>query len=145
MPLVNQKDDFTEVTRKRKKRKATSSPTLPTLQKTGSSEPPPGTLTRPKPASIKNKIPVILSGIKEEHKNWCKLLGELRQFHPSLKISKSRSSQKVIFLSLMILCKSRCYNSTERKQNEGSTRPKCEKSVFPKPSKLTNNKPKVLL
>ena len=59
MSLVNQEDEFTEVTRKRKKRKATGSPTLPNLQKTGSSEPPPGTPTRPKPASIKNKIPVI--------------------------------------------------------------------------------------
>ena len=70
MSLVNQEDEFTEVTHKHKKRKATGSPTLPILQKTGSSEPPPGTPTRPKPASIKNKIPVILSGIKEEHKNW---------------------------------------------------------------------------
>ena len=43
--------------------KASGSPTLPTLQKTGSSELPPGTPTRPKPAIIKNKIPVILSGI----------------------------------------------------------------------------------
>ena len=87
MSLVNQEDEFTEVIRKRKKRKATGSPTLPTLQKTGSSEPPPGTPTRLKLASTKNKIPVILSGIKEEHKNWRKLLGKLRQFHPSLKIS----------------------------------------------------------
>ena len=105
MSSVNQKDDFTEVTHKRKKRKATGSPMLPTLQKAGSSEPPPGTPTCPKPASIKNKIPVILSGIKEEHKNWRKLLSELRQFHPSLKIPKSRSSRKVTFLSLVTLCK----------------------------------------
>ena len=97
MSFVNQEDEFTEVTRKRKKRKATGSPTLPTLQKTGSSERPPRTPTRPKPASIKNKIPVILSGIKEEHKNWRKLLGELRQFHPSLKISQIKES-KVDFL-----------------------------------------------
>ena len=98
MSIVNEEDEFTEVTRKRKKRKATGSPTLPTLQKTGSSEPPPGTPTRPKPASIKNKIPVILSGIKEEHKNWRKLLGELRQFHPSLKISQIKEFPKGDFL-----------------------------------------------
>ena len=94
MTSDNQEDEFTEVTCKPKKRKATGSPTLPTLQKTGSSEPPPETPTRPKPASIKNKIPVILSGIKEEHKNWRKLLGELRQFHPSLKISQIKELPK---------------------------------------------------
>ena len=49
MTSVSQEDEFMEVTRKRKKRKATGSPTLPTLQKIGSSEPPPGTPTRPKP------------------------------------------------------------------------------------------------
>ena len=38
MQSVSQEDEFTEVNRKRKKRKATSSPTLPTLQKTGFSE-----------------------------------------------------------------------------------------------------------
>ena len=98
MSSVNQEDEFTEVTRKRKKRKAMGSPTLPTLQRTGSSEPPPVTPTRPKPASIKNKIPVILSGIKEEHKNWRKLLGELRQFHPILKISQIKELPKGDFL-----------------------------------------------
>ena len=88
MTSVNQEDECTEVTRKHKKRKAISSPTLPALQKTGSSELPPGTPTCPKPASIKNTIPGILSGINEEHKNWRKLMGELRQSHPSLKISQ---------------------------------------------------------
>ena len=76
MSSGNQEDEFTEVTRKRKKRNASGSPTLPTLQKTGSSEPPPRTLTRPKP-SIKNKVLVLLSGVKKEYKNWKKLMGEL--------------------------------------------------------------------
>ena len=53
MTSVSQEDEFTEVTHKRKKRKVTGSPTLPTLQKTGSSELPPGTPTHPKPAIIK--------------------------------------------------------------------------------------------
>ena len=97
MPSDNQEDEFTN-SRKRKKRKATGSLTLPTLQKTGSSEPPPGTSTRPKPANIKNKIPVILSGIKAEHKNWRKLLGELRQFHPGLKVSQIKELPKGDFL-----------------------------------------------
>ena len=98
MTSINQEDEFTEVTRKRKKRKAIDSPTLPTLQKTGSSELPPGTPTRPKPASIKNTIPVILSCIKEEHKNWRKLMGELRQFHHSLKISQIKELPEGDFL-----------------------------------------------
>ena len=98
MPFDYQEDGFTEVTHKRKKRKAMGSPMLLMLQKTSSSEPPPETLTCPKPASIKNKIPVILSGIKEEHKNWHKLLGELRQFHPSLKISQIKELPKGDFL-----------------------------------------------
>ena len=98
MTSVSQEDELTEVTRKRKKRKATGSPMLPTLQKTGSSEPPPGKPTHPKPAIIKNKIPVILSGIKAEHKNWRKLLGELRQFRPGLKVSQIKELPKGDFL-----------------------------------------------
>ena len=102
MTSVSQEDEFTEVTHKRKKRKATGSPTLPTLQKTGSSELPPGTPTRPKPAIIKNNIPVILSGIKAEHKNWRKLLGELRQFHPGLKVSQIKELPKGDFLIITL-------------------------------------------
>ena len=98
MTSVSQEDEFTEVTRKCKKHKETGSPTLPTLQKTGSSEPPPGTPTRPKPAIIKNEIPVILSGIKAEHKNWRKLLGELRQFNPGLKVSQIKELPRGDFL-----------------------------------------------
>ena len=64
MPSVNQEDEFTEVTHKHKKRKATSSPTLPsTLQMTRSSEQPPETPARPKPSIYKNTIPLIFSGI----------------------------------------------------------------------------------
>ena len=35
---------------------------------------------RPKP-NIKNTIPVNLSGVNEEFRNWRKLMGKLRQFH----------------------------------------------------------------
>ena len=95
MSSVTQGDGFTEVTRGRKKRKANNSPTLPSQHKTGSSEPPLRTQVRPKP-SLKNTIPVILSGVDEKYKNWRKLMGELRQFHPSLKFHRSRSYQKEI-------------------------------------------------
>ena len=79
----------------RKKRKASDSPTLPSQPKPGSSEPPLGTPVRLKP-NLKNKIPVILSGVDGKFKNWRSKMGELRQYHPSLKVSQIRNYQKVI-------------------------------------------------
>ena len=95
MPSVNQEDEFTEVTHKRKKRKATSSPMLPsTLQRTRPSEQPPETPTRPKPFTYKNTIPVIFSGIDAKFQNWRFIMGELRQHQPSLKISQIKELAK---------------------------------------------------
>ena len=94
MPSANQEDEFTEISHKLKKRKASSSPTLPTLQKTGSSEHPPETPVRPKPSTITNKIPVILSGIDGKFKTWRSVMGELRQYHPSLKVSQIKELPK---------------------------------------------------
>ena len=86
-------DEFTEVTRDWKKRKALSSPTLPSQRKSGSSEP---SLSSPvNPSSrLKNKIPVIISGVDEKFKNWRQLLGELRQYHPSLRINHIKELPK---------------------------------------------------
>ena len=78
MSSVNQEDEFTEVARKCKKRKASGSPTLPNLQRTGSPELPPETPVHPKP-TLKNKIPVILSGVDRKIKTWRSVMGELRQ------------------------------------------------------------------
>ena len=97
MPSVNQEDEFTEVARKRKKHKASGSPTLPTLQKTGSSELPPETPVRPKP-TIKKKIPVILSGVDGKFKTWRSVMVELRQYHPRLKVSEIKELPKGDFL-----------------------------------------------
>ena len=95
MPSVNHEDEFTEVTHKPKKRKATSLPTLPsTLQRNMSSEQPPETPTRPKPSTHKNTIPVIFSGIDAKFQNWRSIMGELRQHHPSLKISQIKELTK---------------------------------------------------
>ena len=94
MSSVNQEDEFTEVARKRKKSKAISSPTLPTLQKTSSSEQPPETPVQPKPSTLTNKIPVILSGIDKRFKTWRSVIGELRQYHPSLKVSQVKELPK---------------------------------------------------
>ena len=93
MTSVSQEDEFTEVTHKRKKRKASGSPTLPTLQKTGSSELPPETPIRPRPYP-KNTIPVIISGVDPKIKNWRQLMGELRQCHPCLKVSNVKELPK---------------------------------------------------
>ena len=94
MSSANQEGEFTEVHRKRKKRKTSSSPMLPsTLQRTRSSEPPPETPTRPT-TSYKNQIPVILSNIDDKFQTWRQVMSELRQHHPSLKISKVKALQK---------------------------------------------------
>ena len=95
MTSDNQEGEFTEVHRKHKKRKTASSPTLPpTLQRTRSSELPPETPTRPKTSTYKNQIPVILSNIDEKFQTWRQVMGELRQHHPSLRISKVKALQK---------------------------------------------------
>ena len=95
MPSVNQEDEFTEVTHKCKKHKAISSPTLPsTLQRTTSSEQPPETPARPKPFTYKNTIPVIFSGIDAKFQNWRSVMGELRQYHHSLKNSQIKELAK---------------------------------------------------
>ena len=78
MSSANQGDGFTEVTRGSKKRKACTSPTLPSQSKPGSPEPPLGTPVLPKPYK-KDTIPVIISGVDDKFKTWKKLMGELRQ------------------------------------------------------------------
>ena len=94
MSSVSQEDEFTKVHRKRQKRKALGSPTLPTLQETRSPEQPPITLVRPKSSTIPNKIPVILSGFDSQFKSWRTVMGELRQHHPSLKVSQVKELTK---------------------------------------------------
>ena len=96
MSSDNQEGEFTEVHHKRKKRKTASSPMLPpsTLQRTRSSEPPPETPTRPKTSTLKNQIPVILSNIDKKFQTWRQVMGELKQHHPSLRISKVKALQK---------------------------------------------------
>ena len=97
MTSVNQEDEFSEVARKRKKRKVISSPTLPTLQKTGSFEPPPVTPARPK-SSYKNTIPVIISGVDKIFQNWRQIMDKMRQYHPSLKVSSIKKLPKGDFI-----------------------------------------------
>ena len=97
MSSVTQEDGFTEVTRGHKKRKASGSPMLPSQLKPGSSKLPLGTPVRPKP-SIKNSILVILSGVDGKFKNWRSIMGELRKYHPSLKVSQIKELPKGDYL-----------------------------------------------
>ena len=82
MQSVSQEDEFTKVNCKSKKRKATSSPTLPTLQKTGPSEHPPETPVRPSPSIIKNKILVIISRIDKKIQNMAICNGRIEAVPP---------------------------------------------------------------
>ena len=97
MTSVNKEDEFTKVARKHKKRKAISSPTFPALQKPSSSQPPPVTPVRPK-SSYRNTILVIISGIDQKFQHWRQIMGELRQYHPSLKVSSIKELPKGDFL-----------------------------------------------
>ena len=93
--VYNQEGEFTEVHRKRKKRITSSLPMLPsTLQRNRPSEPPPEIPTLPKTSTYKNQIPVILSGIDVKYQTWRQVMGELRQHHTSLKISKVKALAK---------------------------------------------------
>ena len=94
MTSVSQEDEFSEVTRKRK---AIRSSTLLTLQKPSSSEHPLETPVRPG-ASLKNTIPVIISDVDDKIKTWRQLMGELRQYHPSLKVSSIKALPKGDFV-----------------------------------------------
>ena len=78
MSSANQRDESIEVTRGRKKLKASNSPTLPSQPKTGYSEAPLGTTVRPNPYR-KNTIPVIISGVDEKLKSWRKLMDEYHE------------------------------------------------------------------
>ena len=106
---VTQGDGFTEVTHGHMKGKASNSPMLPSPPKSGSSESPLGSPVRPKP-SIKNSIPVILSGVDKKFKNWRTLMGELRQFHPNFTDQGTTKSQFCSYRRLS----ARRYYTTER-------------------------------
>ena len=57
------------------------------------------TPVHPKPYR-KNTIPVIISGVDEKFKSWRKLICELRQYHPSLNISRIKELPKGDFVAI---------------------------------------------
>ena len=66
-----------------KKRKASGSPSLPPA-----SQP-----TKP-PSNYKNRTPLIATGIDPKFNTAVRIMSELRQYHPSLRVFQIRQSQK---------------------------------------------------
>ena len=92
-------DGFTLVKggRQAKKRKAEWPPQLnsPPGASTAS---PTSTPARPQPSPIKNVIPVILSDVDPKFSTKVKLMRELKQFHPHIKVSKVLEKKNNSFL-----------------------------------------------
>ena len=84
-------DSFTLVkgSRQAKKRKAEGSP-QPNLPPGASTASPSSTPARPKPSSFKNIILVILSDVDPKFSSKVKLMSELKQFHPNIKVWKKK-------------------------------------------------------
>ena len=81
-------DSFTLVkgSRQVKKRKAERFPQL-NSPPGASSASPSNTPAQPKPSSFKNTIPVILIDVDPKFNSKVKLISELKQFHPNIKVS----------------------------------------------------------
>ena len=92
-------DGFTLVKggRQAKKQKAERSPQL-NSPPGGSSASPSNTPARPKPSSFKNTINVILSDVDPKFDSKVKLMSELRQFHPNIKVSRVLERKNNSFL-----------------------------------------------
>ena len=95
MSSITQEDGFTEVIARSVKPVAhlRFQASLSQAGKPGSSEPPLGTPVRPKP-NLKNKILVILNGVDGKFKNWRSIMGELKQYYPTLKVSQIKELPK---------------------------------------------------
>ena len=81
------KDGFTLVKggRQSKKQKADGSPLLHSPPGASSASPI-NTPAHPRPSTYKNSIPIILSDVDPKFNSVVKLMSELRQFHPSLRV-----------------------------------------------------------
>ena len=92
------KDCFTLVKggKQSKKRKADGSPLLHSPPGASSASPI-NTPARPRPSTYKNSVPIILSDVDPKFNSVVKLMSELRQFHPSHRVSRSRNSKTTGF------------------------------------------------
>ena len=104
--------------RQNRKRKAEGSPLLysPPGASTASLS---NTPARPKPSSFKNTIPVILSDVDHKFSNKVKLMSELKQFHPTIKVSKVLERKNDSFLLM-----GNIPQDVEILQSESLSRPK---------------------
>ena len=93
------KDGFTLVKggRQSKKRKADGSPLLHSPPGASSASPI-NTPARPGPSTHKNSVPIILSDVDPKFNSVVKLMSELRQFHPRLRVSKVQELKNNRFL-----------------------------------------------
>ena len=93
------KDGFTLVKggRQSKKQKA-DRPLLLHFPPGASSASPINTPSHPKPSTYKNSIPNILNDVNPKFNSVIKLMSELRQFHPSLRVSKVQELKNNGFL-----------------------------------------------
>ena len=93
------KDGFTLVKggRQSKKRKADGSPLLHSPPGASSASPI-NTPARPRPSTYKNSVPIILSDVDPKFNSVVKLMSELRQFHPSPRVSKVQELKNNRFL-----------------------------------------------
>ena len=93
------KDGFTLVKggRQSKKRKAYRSPLLHSPPGASSASPV-NTPARPRPSTYKNSILIILSDVDPNFNSVVKLMSELRQFHPNLRVSKVKELKNNRFL-----------------------------------------------
>ena len=96
------KDGFTLVKggRQSKKRKADGSPLFHSPPGASSASPIIGinTPARPRPSTYKNRVLIILSDVDSKFDSVVKLISELRQFHPSLRVSKVQELKNNRFL-----------------------------------------------
>ena len=96
---TSDKDGFTLVKggRQSKKRKAGGSPLLHSPPEANSASPT-DTPALPKPSTHKNSVPIILSEVDPKFNSVIKLMSELKQFHPSLRVSKIQEPKNSRFL-----------------------------------------------
>ena len=80
-----------------KKRKADRSPQL-NSSPGASSASPSNTPAQTKPSSFKNTVPVILNDVDPKFNSKVKLMSELKQFHPNIKVSKVLERKTTVFL-----------------------------------------------
>ena len=83
--------------RQSKKQKADRSPLLH-CPPGASSASPINTPARSKPSTYKNSVPIILNDVDPKFNSVIKLMSELRQFHPSLRVSKVQELKNNRFL-----------------------------------------------